>query len=148
MHGTLPLYLRQFDADAPRCATNNFDRPYDGLLIAPVMLRSLNHCPTVLYAGVMVYSSSFLTDASSAPQSRQPGFTLIDGSIRLGDVNDRWEALFIGRNVSNKHYWVASPNVPFKGNTPPAVPAVLGDPFASVSRGRELLMEVSYKFGK
>jgi iron complex outermembrane receptor protein len=92
------------------------------------------------------YSSSYLTDASSAPQSREPAFTLLDSTIRLADQNDAWEAEIIGRNLSNKHYWVASPNVPFTGSGQGTTAGVLGDRFAAVSRGREILLQVGYKF--
>ena len=61
------------------------------------------------------YTSDFLTDATSAPQSRNPSFTLIDATIRLGTVDEAWELALIGRNLSDEHYWLASPNVPFTG---------------------------------
>jgi len=98
--------------------------------------------------GAATYSSSFLTDASSAPQGRQPKYTLLDASVRVGDANDRWELAAIGRNLSNKHYFVASPNVPFTGGGAGTAAGVLGDRFAVVSRGRELMLRVSYKFGQ
>jgi iron complex outermembrane receptor protein len=94
------------------------------------------------------YSSSYLTDASSAPQSRQPSFTLLDSTIRLGDQKDVWAIELIGRNLSNKHYWVASPNVPFTGGGTGTAAGVLGDRFAAVSRGREILLQIGYKFSR
>jgi iron complex outermembrane receptor protein len=96
----------------------------------------------------VTYSDSYLTDASSAPQSRNPSYSLIDAGVRLGDQNDIWQVAFIGRNLSNKHYWVASPNVPFTGGGQGTNAGTLGDRFAGVSRGRELLFQVSYQFGK
>ena len=94
------------------------------------------------------YSDSYLTDATAAPQSRQPSFTLLDTTIRLGGQNDAWQVAFIGRNLSNKHYWVASPNVPFTGGGTGTAAGVLGDRFAGVSRGREYLLQFSLMFGK
>src|SRR4029450_6254406 len=72
------------------------------------------------------YTSDFLTDASSTPQSRNPSFTLIDATIRLGTVDETWEVALIGRNLSDEHYWLASPGVPFTGSgtgTPAGVSA-------------------------
>lgn len=95
------------------------------------------------------YTSSYLTDDSSAPQSREGGYTLIDSTLRLFSDDETWELAFIGRNLSNKHYWVASPNVPFTpitGNATGTPQGVLGDRFAAVSRGREYLFQASYKF--
>jgi iron complex outermembrane receptor protein len=91
------------------------------------------------------FSSSYLTDATSAPQSLQPSYTLLDSTLRFGNINDVWAVEFIGRNLTNRYYFVASPNAPFTGgtNAPP-----LGDRFAALSRGREYLFQVSYRFGK
>jgi iron complex outermembrane receptor protein len=91
------------------------------------------------------YSSSYLTDATSAPQSLQSSYTLLDSTLRIGNANDVWQAEFIGRNLTNRYYIVASPNAPFTGgtNAPP-----LGDRDAALSRGREYLFQISYRFGK
>jgi iron complex outermembrane receptor protein len=65
----------------------------------------------------------------------------------VGDVNDVWQAAFIGRNLTNRYYWVAAPNAPFTGSGTGTAVGVLGDRFAALSRGREYLFQVSYKFG-
>lgn len=92
-----------------------------------------------------LYSSSFLTDVTSAPNGRMPKYALLDASVRVGDIDDTWEVAFIGRNLTNKFYWVASTDVPFTGGA--AGTGILGDRYASVSRGRELMLRLSYKFG-
>jgi iron complex outermembrane recepter protein len=94
-----------------------------------------------------IRTSSYLTDAPSSPQGRMPAFTLIDATIRIGDQNDVWDVALIGKNLSNKHYWVAAPNVPFTGSGAGGVTGDLGDRFAAVSRGKEFYFQVSYKFG-
>jgi iron complex outermembrane receptor protein len=104
-----------------------------------------------LKAGMSVdadYSSSYLGDASSAPQSRQPSYTLLDSTLRFGDADDKWEVAFIGRNLTNEYYFVAAPGVPFTGSGTGTTVGVLGDRYAALSRGREYLGQVSYKFGK
>jgi iron complex outermembrane receptor protein len=73
---------------------------------------------------------------------------LLDSTLRLADQNDRWEAMLIGRNLSNKHYYVAAPGVPFTGSGTGTAAGVTNDRFGAVSRGRELLLQVGYKFGK
>lgn len=98
--------------------------------------------------GAATHSSSYLTDASSAPQGRQPKYTLIDATVRVGDADDRWELAAIGRNLTDKHYFVASPNVPFTGSGTGTPAGVLGDRFAVVSRGREIMLRLSYKFSQ
>jgi iron complex outermembrane recepter protein len=103
-----------------------------------------------LKAGLSVdanYTSSYLTDATSAPQSLQPAYTLLDSTLHIGDVNNVWDFAFIGRNLTNRYYFVASPNVPFTGSGTGTAVGVLGDRFAALSRGREYLFQATYKFG-
>jgi iron complex outermembrane receptor protein len=97
-------------------------------------------------SGGLNYTSSFLTDASSAPQSRMPSFTLVDASARIGAADDRWELALIGKNLTNEWIFVASPNVPFTGSNPGVVPEVLGDRFAAIGRGREIMIRASFKY--
>ncbi|TNF05907.1 MAG: TonB-dependent receptor [Sphingomonadales bacterium] len=94
------------------------------------------------------YSSSFLTDATSAPQSRMPKYGLIDGTLRFGAADDGWELALIGRNLTDKRYWVASPNVPFTGGGTGTAAGVLGDRYAAMSRGREIMIRATVKFGQ
>ena len=98
--------------------------------------------------GGVTHSSSYLTDTTGAPNGRQPAYTLLDGSIRLGAEDDRWQLALIGRNLSNKFYYVASTDVPFTGSGTGTAAGSLGDRFASVSRGREVMLQVSFKFGQ
>jgi iron complex outermembrane recepter protein len=73
---------------------------------------------------------------------------LLDSVIRLADQNDRWEAEVIGRNLTNRQYFVAEPGVPFTGSGTGTAAGVLGDRFGAVSRGREILFQIGYKFGR
>jgi len=113
----------------------NFETPVGATMKAGVSLDA-------------TYSSSYLTDASSAPQGRQPSYTLLDATLRIGAPNDSWQLALVGRNLLNKYYFVASPNVPFTGSGTGTAAGVLGDRFASVSRGREIMIRASYRFGQ
>lgn len=100
-------------------------------------------------SGDVIHSSSYLTDSTSDPAGRQKSYTLLDATLRVADANDTWEVAFIGRNLTNKYYYFASANVPFTGNLAGlASGGIHGDRFASVARGRELMVRLSYKFGK
>ena len=96
--------------------------------------------------GGMNHSSSYLTDASNAPGSRQKGYTMFDSAIRVSTEDDRLTFSLIGRNLGNKFVFFAAPDVPFTGAN--AFGVRLGDRFASVSRGREILLQVGFKFGQ
>lgn len=97
--------------------------------------------------GGFTHSSSYLTDASNAPNSRQDSYTLYDATIRFGAYDDSWQLALIGRNLSDKYIFFAAPDVPFTGSGTGTETGVLGDRFATVSRGREILLQVSFKFG-
>jgi iron complex outermembrane receptor protein len=94
------------------------------------------------------FSSSYLTDATSAPQSRMPKYGLLDGTLRFSSADDGWELALIGRNLTDKRYWVASPNVPFTGGGTGTAAGVLGDRYAAMSRGREIMIRATVKFGQ
>ncbi len=104
-------------------------------------------------SGNMSYSDSYFTDTANAPGGKQPSYTLFDASLRVGAEDDTWQIAFIGRNLSNKYYFVRSSDSPFSGSgntgSQPANSAfrVLADTAAYVSRGRELWVRLSYKFG-
>ncbi|MDB5702297.1 MAG: TonB-dependent receptor [Sphingomonadales bacterium] len=93
--------------------------------------------------GNVAYVSSYLTDSSSAPNGRQPSYTLFDATARIAGADDRWELALIGRNLTDKYYIVASSLVPFAAGPPGA----LLDRFSTLSRGREIMLRASFKFG-
>lgn len=89
------------------------------------------------------YVSSYLTDASSAPNGRQPRYGLVDATARVGAADDSWELALIGRNLTNKYYVVATSLVPFAANPSGG----LLDRFGTLSRGREVMLRATLKFG-
>jgi len=89
------------------------------------------------------FVSSYLTDSSSAPNGRQPKYGLIDATARLVAADDRWELALIGRNLTDKYYVVATSLVPFAANPSGG----LLDRFGTLSRGREIMLRASFKFG-
>jgi iron complex outermembrane receptor protein len=92
------------------------------------------------------YSSSFLTDDTSDPRGREPAYTLLDSSLRVTSETGRWEWALIGRNLTDRHYWVGSSNAPFSGSGTGTAVGMPGDRFAAVSRGREIMIRASYKY--
>jgi iron complex outermembrane receptor protein len=92
------------------------------------------------------YSSSFLTDDTSDPRGREPAYTLLDSSLLVTNEAGRWEWALIGRNLTDRHYWVGSSNAPFSGSGTGSAVGMLGDRFAAVSRGREIMIRASYKY--
>lgn len=97
---------------------------------------------TIEFAGGLTFSDSYITNASSQPRSRSPSYTLLDASVRLAEVDDKWEVALIGRNLTDKYYWVRTSDNPANSVNP----GQLADSTASVSRGREIMLRVGFKY--
>ena len=95
-----------------------------------------------------MHSASYLTDATNAPNGRQPAYTMIDAGVRFGAADDAWTASIIGRNLTDEYVFYASTDVPFTGSGTGTPDGVLGDRFASIGRGREIVFQVAMKFGR
>lgn len=100
--------------------------------------------------GSMNFTSKYFTDTVNTPGGLQGGYTLFDATVRVGDTDDRWEAAVIGRNLTNKYYIVRSSSTPFSGAGRGLVPqgGLQGDTGGYVSRGREIMLRLSYKFSR
>ena len=82
------------------------------------------------------YSNSFLTDPSSDPNGRHPNYQQYDASVNVQSPDEAWQLALIGKNLSDKHLYFTTYNVPFGG----------GDRQGGTSRGREVLMQLTWKF--
>jgi len=100
------------------------------------------------FNGNVMHSASYLTDATNAPNGRQPAYTMIDAGVRFGAADDAWTASIIGRNLTDEYVFYASTDVPFTGSGTGTPDGVLGDRFASIGRGREIVFQVAMKFGR
>ncbi len=95
------------------------------------------------------HSDGYFTDVVNAPGGYQKGYELYDASIRLATTNDRYELALIGRNLSDKYYFVRSTDIPFTGSAPGAsLNGTLADTGAYVSRGREIFLRLTVGFGR
>ena len=95
------------------------------------------------------HSDSFFTDVVSAPGGRQKAYQLYDASVRLMDADDRWELALIGRNLGDTYYFTRSADNPFTGSAPggAAATSFRGDTVAVPSRGREIMLKATFRFG-
>ena len=105
------------------------------------------------FSGNMSYSDSYFTDVANTPGGKQDSYELYDASLRVGDDDDVWQVALIGRNLGDKYYFVRSSASPFSGTGNTGALAansplrVVQDTAAYISRGRELWVRLSYKFG-
>lgn len=101
--------------------------------------------------GSVSFSSGYFSNVSSSPGGYQSSYQLFDASVRLMDSDDsRWELAVIGRNLTDEYYIVRSSDVPFSGTAAAgnATVGTLGDTSAVPSRGREVMLRATIKFGR
>jgi outer membrane receptor protein involved in Fe transport len=84
------------------------------------------------------YTSGYWMQEDENPVAWQGGFARLNAGIRVHAADDAWEVAFIGRNLNNKYYGVASLDAPFG---PPQQIAV------SIGRPREYLLQGTVRFG-
>lgn len=101
----------------------------------------------VALQGNMTFSSSFFTDVINSPGGLQESYQLFDAGIELKEIDDRWSVGFLGRNLTDEYYFTRSAGNPFSGSAPGGAGTVLADTVAVPSRGRELWVRFSYRFG-
>lgn len=88
----------------------------------------------------ITYSSSYETLSELVPHSNQSHYTTYDAGVAVGPKSGRWEAAFIGKNLSNVFYGSSGAQVPITGSA-----TALSDVFTTINRGRELLFRVTFR---
>ena len=90
----------------------------------------------VLATGDAFYTARYYGSDTLAPSTVQNNFWRFNAGIRLAQADDRWDIGVVGRNLTNKYYLITAQD---KTNQ-------AGDMRGSVSRGREILLQVGTKF--
>ena len=91
------------------------------------------------------YTSKFFTDTVNNPLGLQKGYWLLDASARYEMANGLSLSL-IGRNLTQTYYFQRSSAAPLTGGPSGVASSFAGDQVASVSRGREIIVRVSFRF--
>lgn len=100
------------------------------------------------------FSSSFDGASTASPAARQDAFRLLDLSARLGQQDDSWEVALIGRNLTNQFYSFRRGDMPITGS---GTGRAENDPrgrvepdsvAAAVARGREVMLQLTVRFGQ
>jgi iron complex outermembrane receptor protein len=93
------------------------------------------------------FSDGFFTDVVSAPGGRQKAYDLIDAGVRVMDTDERFEIALLGKNLGNTYYFTRSADNPFSGSAPGGTGTLLGDTVGVPSRGREIWLRTTVRFG-
>lgn len=91
------------------------------------------------------FTSGYYTEALGNPASIQRRYGLLDGSATW-QMAQGISVAFIGRNLTNKYYFQRSSSAPFTGTGSGLATSTKADQIAYVSRGRELVLQVGYRF--
>lgn len=83
------------------------------------------------------YTSGYWLLENQNPVGWQKGFARLNATVRLHQVDEKWELALIGRNLTNKWYGIAGAEKPF--GTPDAV-------WVNVGRPRELMVQGTVRF--
>ena len=91
-------------------------------------------------------SSSYLGSSFGDPFTRQAGYTVLDAGIRIGAQNDRWQLAVIGKNLTNKFYFIGAGTAPLTGAGTGTNNATLGDIIGYGAMPRTVRMQVTIKY--
>lgn len=87
----------------------------------------------------MQFTSDCFTNDVSLSDYIQPGYALFDVNVSVGDPDGRWQLAFIGRNLSDRRAVTTSGPRTY-------LPANGDDRILDLTRGRQLLLEASFRF--
>jgi iron complex outermembrane recepter protein len=84
------------------------------------------------------FTAGYFTTPQDSPYAYQGGYTLIDTSIRLHDINEHWDLALIGRNLTDKFYAVVASDKPLA--------VAPGSVYSQVGVPRTVLLQGTYNF--
>lgn len=92
-------------------------------------------------SGDAYYSDAYNASDALSPGALQPSFWRFNAGLRLGAYDKAWELALIGKNLTDKHYVLFASD-----RTGGATIAGPGEQRGAVARGREVTLQVSFKF--
>lgn len=87
--------------------------------------------------GDVRYVSRYRTQDDNTPLATQKGYAKVNGSVRVHDIDDRWELSLIGVNLFNKYAILSTTSKPGGAS---------GDLYGVVERGREVRVQGMVRF--
>jgi iron complex outermembrane recepter protein len=97
------------------------------------------------FGGDAQYSSSFLTDSTLDPRSRQAAFWKFNARVALAAENESWNLALIGKNLTNKLTVTSSNGAAFTGSGTGTPGAVLQDLIGVVANPRTIGLQLTMR---
>lgn len=91
-------------------------------------------------------SSSYLGSSFGDPYTRQAAYAVVDAGLRIGAENDRWQLAVIGKNLTNKFYFIGGGTAPLTGAGTGTNNATLGDIIGYGSMPRTVRLQATFKY--
>ncbi|PEQ13620.1 hypothetical protein B2G71_04640 [Novosphingobium sp. PC22D] len=129
----------------PVCANGFYDRSGQRLPRAPEWTfnfggtyeREIGQGLKAGLSAEAVYTDDFLTDEQGSPDGVVDGFWRLNASVRVAEIDDRWELALIGRNLTDEYYQLISNDKTF--GTP-------GEYGGFTLRPREVVLQATVRF--
>ena len=91
-------------------------------------------------------SSSYLGSSFGDPYTRQDGYAVLDAGIRIGAANDRWQLAVLGKNLTNKFYFIGAGTAPLTGAGTGTNNATLGDIIGYGAMPRTVRLQATFRY--
>jgi iron complex outermembrane recepter protein len=91
-------------------------------------------------------SSSYLGSSFGDPYTRQAAYAVLDAGLRIGAKDDRWQLALIGKNLTNKFYFIGAGTAPLTGAGTGTNNATLGDIIAYGAMPRTVRVQVTVRY--
>lgn len=91
-------------------------------------------------------SSSYLGSSFGDPFTRQDGYAVLDAGIRIGAANDRWQLAVLGKNLTNKFYFIGAGTAPLTGAGTGTNTATLGDIIGYGAMPRTVRLQATFRY--
>jgi len=109
--------------------------------------HAVSNSAKITLSGDAAYTSGYYSNPKEAPATWESQYLLVDATAALASRDSDWELALIGKNLTNKYYYTSSSESIFTGSgTGTSGPAVPADLVAAVSRGRQIMFRVTYKY--
>ncbi|WP_249341596.1 TonB-dependent receptor [Sphingomonas sp. 3P27F8] len=92
------------------------------------------------------YSSSYLGSSFGDGRTRQDAYAVLDAGVRVGSADERWELALIGKNLTNKFYFVGAGTAPLTGANTGLPTAVPGDIIGYGAFPRTVKLQLTVKY--
>ncbi len=91
-------------------------------------------------------SSSYLGSSFGDPNTRQAAYAVLDAGLRIGAENDRWQLAVIGKNLTNKFYFIGGGTAPLTGAGTGTNAATLGDIIGYGAMPRTVRLQATFRY--